>query len=394
MSAQFSKFIIVPTGALTSKPYAFTARSWELSNISSLDIFDSFNSNISISVRGSRPLRVLPKLNELLNEEWITDKIRLSYEGCSRQRLVSPMVRTENTLVPCSWLIAFQTFSKILNEVTSLSFLSGRLLDLESLVALKDFSSSLGSECRFNSSGLLIPNDLRDFYLCLSDISTFETFDLLIIVGCDLKIENPLLNLRIRKLVRQGFLKVEFFGLPSINHLNSSSFGTSTYDFTLFLEGRSLLSIKYALSKNPFILIGYSFLKFFYNLPFFLMLNYRFSIIHPFSGYLNSCEVGFSSPSFLFTNYKSSGNKRLLFLVGVDEVKKVSVSDYVVYQGHNGFAGANLANLIFPSPSFFEKNVSYINNFGLQQQTEIAVGSPINIRNDIKIFESLLIFLY
>jgi len=392
LSNNFSKF---PAGALTSKAYAYTSRNWELESFSSLDIFDAFGSSINVGLRGSTPMRILPKVNEKLNEEWITDKVRLSYEGYSRQRLTSPLVKVNNLLIPCSWSSAFEIFSKKLLEYNVLTTISGRLLDIESLLALKDFSATLGFKWRSNSSGLVLDSNLREFYLCFLNLTNFDSIDLLVLVGCDLKVESPLLNLYVRRLVRSGSLVVESFGYTASNS-NFHSIGTSVGEFVKFVEGRHSLSIKFARSVNPFVLVGYAFLKYL-NFSFSVLLNVlgRIAILHPFSGYLNSSEVAFSTHFTEFKNYRTP-TKGVLFLAGVDEVLKPTAQTntdcFVVYQGHNGALGASMADLVFPSTIFLEKDGSFINNFGLQQSSPYMLTPPTQVRTDWRIFDALLCY--
>jgi NADH dehydrogenase/NADH:ubiquinone oxidoreductase subunit G len=378
---------VSPVGALTSKSYAFTARSWELETADSIDIFDTLNSNILVHIRGSRPMRVLPKVNDLLNEEWITDKVRLSFEGYSRQRLLFPMVKNENLLIPCSWEDAFFHFSQALQKFSKLSVFGGRLLDLETITALKDFSSVLGFERRFTSINFNLNVNVRSSYLCFTDLTSLTKVDFLLLFGCNLKIENPILNLYIRRLVRSGKLVVESIGFNSFNSIYTSS-GTSVLDFFTFLEGRSLLSTRFFRFKNPFILIGYSALKLI-NLSVLENLGYQFAILHPFSGYVNACEVGFIS---LLNDSFTSNVGGLVFLVGSDDVL-IDSADFIVYQGHNGFVGAAAADLIFPSTIFLEKTSYFLNNFGYFQQSSFTLTPSALVRVDYKILQALLFYI-
>ncbi len=200
-------------GALTSKPYAFMARSWELKKYESIDIFDNLGSNVNFYVNNFKILRVLPKINFFLNEEWITDKVRFCYDGLRKQRLSLPLIRVENNLVPNSWSNCFILFKQKLTKDTYIESFCGDLVDLETLYLFKIFLNNLGFfSYKINNYINKINVNLRQNYL-----STFNKFQInylnnLFLVGVNLRVENPLINLYIREATIYNKLKVYNFG--------------------------------------------------------------------------------------------------------------------------------------------------------------------------------------
>lgn len=195
---------LCPVGALTSKPYSFTARPWELRRVDSIDVLDAVGSNISISTRTGEVLRILPRLNEEINEEWLSDKSRFAYDGLKRQRLVMPMVKDcDGNLKPSDWETTLCIVAKLVKQAgSSIGAIVGGLADAEALIALKDLLNRLGSEnlCTEHSfpmdgSG----TDLRSSYLLNNRIQPAEEADLILLIGTNPRFEAPLLNSRIRK---------------------------------------------------------------------------------------------------------------------------------------------------------------------------------------------------
>lgn len=209
---------LCPVGALTSKPYAFTARPWELRKVGSIDVLDAMGSNIVVQHRSGDVMRILPRVNEDINEEWLDDKARFSYDGLRRQRLVTPMVRgSDGLLKPCDWDDALYAIADRLSRASGseVAALAGSLVDAESLVALKDLMNRLGSEnvCveeAFPQQGA--GSDLRSNYLLNSGIASIEQADLVLLVGTNPRYEAPLFNTRIRKSVVHNELRVAMIG--------------------------------------------------------------------------------------------------------------------------------------------------------------------------------------
>ncbi|KAB7504040.1 NADH-ubiquinone oxidoreductase subunit, mitochondrial, partial [Armadillidium nasatum] len=212
---------LCPVGALTSKPYAFTARPWEIRRTDSVDVMDAVGSNIVVNHRTGEVLRILPKTNEEINEEWIDDKARFSYDGLKRQRLMHPMVKdSQGNLKPCEWEDALLVAARALHEFRgSIGAVVGGLSDAESLTVLKDLVNNLGGEALcteeiFPDSGT--GTDLRSGYLLNTSIVGIEEADLLVFIGTNPRYEAPILNARVRKAWTNNELDVALIG-PNVD---------------------------------------------------------------------------------------------------------------------------------------------------------------------------------
>jgi NADH dehydrogenase (ubiquinone) Fe-S protein 1 len=257
---------LCPVGALTSKPYAFAARPWELKRTESIDVLDGVGSNIRIDSRGVEVMRVLPRLNDDINEEWISDKTRFAYDGLKRQRLTTPLVKKGDKLVEASWPEALQSVSEALvkAEASEISAVAGQLADAESLVALKDLLNKLGSEnlqiegkAKANIQSL---NDFRSNYVLNATIKRVEEADVLLIIGSDPRHEAATLNTRIRKAYLQG-LDVGLIGeAPKLNY-EYEHLGSEPADILKLLHNPNDFIKKLQSAKRPLVLVGSSVLE-------------------------------------------------------------------------------------------------------------------------------------
>jgi NADH-quinone oxidoreductase subunit G len=217
LSSELSANIIdlCPVGALTSKPYAFSARSWELSKTDSIDVLDAVGANIRVDTRGPEVLRILPRLNEDVNEEWLGDKSRFAVDGLKRRRLDKPWVRKDGKLQPASWQQAFDAIAEKLHGLAGekIGAIAGDLCDAESMLALKDLMTALGSantDCR--QDGAKLSNARRDYYTFNTTIAGIEDADAILIIGSNPRREAPVLNARIRKAWNQNATKIGLIG--------------------------------------------------------------------------------------------------------------------------------------------------------------------------------------
>lgn len=254
---------LCPVGALTSKPYAFTTRPWELKKTESIDVLDAVGSNIRIDSRGSEVMRVLPRLNDDINEEWISDKTRFTCDGLKRQRLTTPLVKKGNEFVPVAWpealeIIATSASNASPNEMTAIA---GQLADAESLVALKDLFNKLDSENLFVESLSATPagfSDIRSNYVLNKTISGIEDADFLLLVGTNPRHEAPIINTRIRKAYLHNGLEIGLIGTkPDLNY-EFEHIGTSAKDLEKILGGSGSFASKFLKAKKPVIVVGQS----------------------------------------------------------------------------------------------------------------------------------------
>jgi NADH-quinone oxidoreductase subunit G len=368
---------LCPVGALTSKPYAFTARAWELTNVESIDILDSMCSNIRIDVRGNEIMRILPKKNNALNEEWITDKIRFSYIGMKKQRLSFPMrkVETKKFLVPCSWYDAFSlikglyTVNSILDRNNRKVYIfPGNLLDLFSTFMLKHFASSLGVS-NINAQTI----DLRYKYIFNDRISNIEYTDIFFILGTNLKKEAPLINIRIRKAQTLNGATVIYIGGCVEYSYGIRHIGITNSSFVQFLYGKTSSSID-ILEKNTLSfflgksdLINNSVILNMWNLLEYNISNihqkWNFNFLNLLSSDIGIAETGISITlhSRLVDGYKLRPN--VIYLCGYNSLYEsvYNNNSSVIYQGHHGGSFMKDVTVVLPSSAFVEKDGIYMN---------------------------------
>lgn len=389
-------------GALTSKPYAFMSRSWDLKNYESIDIFDNFGSNIRFDVNNLKILRVLPKINKNLNEEWITDKIRFCYDGLRKQRLNLPMIRQNNILISTNWFTAFENFKKkVFKNKINLESFCGDLIDLETIFIFKKFLNKLGFQSfkidYFNN--FLNTVNLREFYICTLNNIKIKLLNNLIFIGLNLRLENPILNLKIRKHVLQSNLKIFNFGFNYNLTYTINNFGNNIYSLINFFEGKSILCQNFFKNKLTYILIGYHIFYrkdflFFKNLIYLFKLffkNFDGSYFFQGANIISNLEIGMNSCN-LIKNFNL--NKKILYLLDMDNIFfNKNFYSYIIYQGHHGGLNMYLSDLVFPGAIAYEKEGTFFNLYGLRQLSTFILTPKNNIKNDWKIIKALSDFL-
>jgi len=395
---------LCPVGALTNKPYAFTARSWELSKTESIDVLDAVGSSIRIDSRGREVMRVLPRLNELVNEEWLSDKGRNACDGLKYQRLDRPYVRKAGKLEAVEWSEAFSTIYEKVSSLdgSKVAAIAGDLVDCESMVALKDLMQLLGSpniDCR--QDGAKLDSSVRSSYLFNSTIAGIADADALLIVGSNPRVEAPVLNARIRKRYLQGGFKVGLIGTES----------DLTYDYEHLGESASVLS-ELANGSHPFleclkaverpmIILGMAALTRsdsvslqaaahkVADLTGMICGDWNgFNVLHSVAARVGGLELDFT-PGDKGLDTRSildgaeSGEIELVWLLGADEIATSKLKGtFVIYQGHHGDAGAHVADVILPGAAYTEKNGTYVNTEGRVQHAYRAIFPPGEARED------------
>ena len=254
---------LCPVGALTAKPYAFSYRPWELKRTESIDVMDAIGSNIRVDSRGVEVMRILPRINDEVNEEWISDKTRFAFDGLKRQRLTTPLIREGNKFVPATWDDAFNVVADHLAQITGseAKAVAGELADAESLVALKDLFNRVGSDnFAFDTpQGFKLPAhgaDFRSNYLLNSTITGVENADVLILIGSNPKHEAPILNTRIRKSYLYNGLDIGLIGYPADTTYEYDHIGTNTSALEDLLSGTHPFGQKLAQAKRPLVIVG------------------------------------------------------------------------------------------------------------------------------------------
>ncbi|XP_065666779.1 NADH-ubiquinone oxidoreductase 75 kDa subunit, mitochondrial isoform X2 [Hydra vulgaris] len=396
---------ICPVGALTSKPYAFTSRPWEIRKTESVDVMDAVGSNIVVGTRGGEVMRILPRVNEDVNEEWISDKTRFSYDGLKRQRLNTPYIRGEHgNLIPCGWEDALIKVASVLSSTlgSQMAVIAGDLVDAETLVAAKDLFNKFDCENLFTEA--IVPNsgcgfDLRSNYLFNSTIAKIEEADVLLIVGSCPRYEAPIVNARIRKAWVHNELDVAVIGKKTDLTYDYKHLGDDLSVLYDLAAGKHSFYKVLQSAKKPMIIVGNvnhpernlmhslcvklsNGLKSNVN-PEWRVLN----ILHKVASQVAALDVGYKSFSNNFNNIK------LLYLLGADSGEicreKLPKSCLVVYQGHHGDNGASFADIIMPGAAYTEKTSTYVNMEGRAQQTKRAVTPPGLARDDWKIIRAL-----
>ncbi len=387
---------LCPVGALTSKPYAFKSRSWELKKTESIDVMDAVGSNIRVDSRGLEVMRILPRLNEEINEEWISDKARFCYDGLKYQRLDKSYVKRDGKLVAADF---DEAYANIVEKVKSLSgnqiaALSGPLSSAEEIFALKGLMKKLGSDnidCRLN--GEKINASDRASYLFNTTIAGIEEADACLLIGVNPRKDAPILNSRIRKRFLSKKLKIAAIGVNADLTYYYDNLGDNALALQNVLDGESRFSRILEQSEKPMLILGSDLLA---RKDGALILNYAkkiaekyglvkgdwngFNFLAKSTGLVNGLEVGFV-PSTATIDVKSildkaeSGEIKAVFLHCVDEeIDFTKLRDsFVIYIGSHGDAGAHNADVILPACAFSEKEATYVNLEGRPQMTSRVV---------------------
>lgn len=394
---------ICPVGALTSKPFAFKARNWELKGTESIDVTDAVGSNIRIDSRGPEVMRILPRLNEDINEEWISDKTRFCYDGLKRQRLNDPMIRgPDGRFKAVSWRDALAVVAEVANQVKpeEIVGIAGQLSDAESMIALKDFLNRLGSNnvsCEGN--GISPQADFRSSYLLNTSISGLEKADAFLIIGSQPRVEAPMVNARIRKTVAANKAKVAYIGPSTEFNYDHQHLGTGPQTLLEIAEGRHPFCSTLLSAKNPAIIVGAGVFERKDNDAIFAAVETiakNAKVTRPdWNGLnvllLNAAQAAALDLGLLSDPKESIKSAKLLYLMGADDVslEKLPNDAFVVYQGHHGDKSVYRANVILPSVAFSEKEGTYENTEGCAQLTLPAVPTVGDARDDWKIIRAL-----
>lgn len=402
---------LCPVGALTSKPYAFTTRPWETRKIESIDVMDALGSNIVISMRTNEVMRILPRMNEEINEEWISDVTRFAYDGLKRQRLTSPFVRNEKgVLVQADWETALIAAAQkiVATPGERVAAIAGGLVDAEALVALKDYLNRLGSEALCTEE--IFPmdgagTDLRSNYLLNTKIQGVEQADLVLLVGTNPRYEAPLFNSRIRKSWINNDLSVAMVGTQVDLTYEYDHLGDAAHILEDIASGKHPFAKTLAQAKRPMVVVGSAALqrgdgKSIHKAVSTIAQNARvqsgcgedwkvLNVLHRVASQVAALDLGYKAG----VDYIRENPPKVLFLLGADEgaITKADIpSDcFVIYQGHHGDRGASMADVILPGAAYTEKDATYVNTEGRAQQTKIAVTPPMLAREDWKIIRAL-----
>ncbi|MBS0643768.1 MAG: NADH-quinone oxidoreductase subunit G [Proteobacteria bacterium] len=398
---------LCPVGALTSKPYAFVARPWELSKTDSIDALDAVGANIRIDARGNEVLRILPRINDDVNEEWLGDKSRFSLDGLKRRRLDRPWVRQNGKLREASWAEAFDAIAAKLKSLPGdrIGAVAGDLCDAESMMALKDLLASFGSQnfdCR--QDGAKIDTSRRDFYLFNTTIAGIEEADAILIVGSNPRREAPVLNARIRKVWSANATPVAVIGADTNLTYPVTDLGPAPTALSSLFDGSHAFARILEDAKRPMIIIGQGALarpdgtsilaaawrlaaKFGALTPDW----HGFNVLHTAAARVGALDLGFlPGPEGKAFESLVGGGVDFLWLLGADEFDTMAIpaNTFVVYQGHHGDAGAHRADVILPGAAYTEKSGTYVNTEGRVQRGFSALYPPGDAREDWRILRA------
>ena len=404
MESELSANVIdlCPVGALTSKPYVFEARPWELKNTETIDVMDAVGSNIRVDTYGWEVKRVLPRINEDINEEWISDKTRYACDGIKNQRLDTPYIKIKNKFEKTTWNIAFK---KIVEQITQTSSekiagFTGDLTNMETLYIVKEFFNKTIKSKNLESriENYYVNTKDRSNYIFNSKLNGIEQSDLIILIGTNPRYEATILNSRIRKSFLKNNTEIYSFG----------DVGDLTYPYKIIenktekikdiFENKSELSKKIRDSEKPIIILGQSLLK----------LNSAGYIFEEFKKYLishNKIKDDWNSINILSQNASTVGSYDLdiitsndgtnellkktkenqyeiLFLIGQDNLKFNKKNEFIVYVGSHGDSGAEIADIILPGPTYTEQDGYFTNLEGNIQKSYKASYPPGDAKED------------
>jgi len=402
---------LCPVGALTSRPYAFKGRPWELSHTESVDVMDAVGSNIRIDSRGREVMRVLPRLHEEINEEWISDKTRFACDGLKVQRLDRPMVRKDGNLQEVNWDEALSFVAETMQSLKpkEIGAITGDLVDAEAMFTLKGLMDEIGSpnlDCR--QDGAKLDATVRASYLFNTTIAGVEEADFCLLVGTNPRAEASLLNARLRKRYLQGGFTVANVGPQLDLTFPIEELGNDLSKLEEALDEHTALGKRIAEAKRPMIILGMAPLmqdganallaKLHEIVEKYQLMreDWRgFNLLHTAASRVAGLDMGFvpgkggkNVPEMI--KACQAGEIKMLYLLGADEIDTSKLGDaFVVYQGHHGDRGAHRADVIFPGAAYTEKNGLYVNMEGRVQEALRAIAPPGDAKEDWKILRAL-----
>ena len=415
MESELSANVIdlCPVGALTSKPYVFEARPWELKKTETIDVMDAVGSNIRVDTYGWEVKRVLPRINEDINEEWISDKTRYACDGLKNQRLDTPYIREGSKFKKTTWTHAFESVVKKINETNpeNIAGFTGDLTNMETLYIAKEFFDktlkSKNIECRVDNE--YVNTDTRSNYIFNSKINGIEESDLILLVGTNPRLEATILNSRIRKNYLKN--KTEIFSIGSI--------GDQTYPYKILenstqtikdiCENNHEISKKISEATKPLIIIGQSALKMksgeyiYKKLKDFLEKEKKineswnsFNILSKNASTVGSYDLDLTSSNDgnnLVLKQLYENKFKIVFLFGQDDLVFEKKEEFVVYIGSHGDKGAEMADVILPGAAYTEQDGHFTNLEGKIQKAYRASYPPGDAKEDYEIINDLSKFI-
>ncbi|HKJ74284.1 MAG TPA: NADH-quinone oxidoreductase subunit NuoG [Alphaproteobacteria bacterium] len=406
---------LCPVGALTSKPYAFMARSWELQKTESIDVMDAVGSNIRVDARGRAVLRVLPRLNEDVNEEWISDKTRFACDGLAYRRLDRPYVKKSGKLQEASWDEAFKAIAKAVKgkNGSEIAAIAGDLADAESMFALKGLMEGLGSpniDCRQDGAKLDPAN--RAGYLFNTTIAGIDEADVCLLIGVNPRADAAIINARLRKRQRAGGFKVYSIGPEMDLTYPVENLGDSPLILSEIRNGNHAVAEALKSAKRPMLIVGQTALarpdgaavlaaaRAIADSCGLIKDDWNgFNVLHTAAARVAGLDLGFvpgegGKDVAGIMDGAGKGEIGVVFLLGADEIDMSKLGDaFVIYQGTHGDAGAHRADVILPAAAYTEKEAHWVSTEGRVQQGWQATFPPGDAREDWTILRALSEFV-
>ena len=389
---------LCPVGALTSRPYAFEARPWELKKTLSIDVSDAVGANIRLDARGREVLRILPRVNDDVNEEWLSDKGRFLVDGLTKRRLDKPFIRRDGKLVPASWDEVFAAVAKV-NPGASVAAIAGDLVDCETMYAARALLAALGSSLlEGRQTGLAYDCSNLAAVNFNSTFAGIESADAILIVGSHVRWEAPLVNVRLRKAAKKG-AKIFLIGPEWETTYPAEFIGEDAA-----LVGKLPKHVADALkgAKRPAVILGGAGLAKGALGPLLALADKLklvreledgshwngFNVLHMAASRMGGLMLGYAQPGGIADVV--AAKPKLLLSLGADEVDYTKFADsIVVYIGHHGDKGAHAADIILPAAAFTEKAGTYVSTEGRVQLADKAVFAPGDAREDWSILRAL-----
>ncbi len=411
---------ICPVGALNSKPYEYRARAWELKKTESVDVLDAVGSNIRIDARGTEVMRIVPRLNEEINEEWISDKSRFACDGLKKRRLDVPMVKQDGKLQPTDWRTAFEAIASKVKGLDGdkIGAIIGDLADCEAMVVLKDLMAALGSpHIDARQDGSKLSDEPRCSYLFNTTIAGIEEADFCLLIGTNPRFEASLVNARLRKRQLMGGFTVARVGQPTDLTYPVTELGAGAQTLAEIADGSHEIAKALEQAKRPMLILGqgalnrsdgnavlamareivdrYGFVQDGKGDDAALPPWNGFNVLHTAASRVGALDLGLvpgkgGKDVSAMVKAAEKGEIEVLYLLGADDIDVGSLGDaFVIYQGHHGDAAAPRADVILPAAAYTEKNATYVNTEGRPQRAKLAVFPPGEAKEDWKILRAL-----
>ncbi len=375
---------LCPVGALTSKPYAFTARPWELSKTESIDVMDALGSNIRIDTKGREVMRILPRNHDGVNEEWISDKTRFIWDGLRRQRLDTPYIRENGKLRKAGWSEALAAAAAAMKG-RKVAGLVGDLVPVEAAYSLKTLVESLGGHVESRTDGAKLPAGNRSGYVGTARIEDIDSAKTILLIGTNPRVESPVLNARIRKAWTQG-AKVALVGEPV----------DLTYDYTHLGTDRAVLAAlaaeDHADKSGGVVIIGQGAINesdgaavLAHAMKAAEAAGAKLLVLHTAASRVGALDVGAVTEGGLVAAVDGA---EVIYNLGSDEVD-IAAGPFVIYQGSHGDRGANRADIILPGAAYTEENGMFVNTEGRPQSARRASFAPGEAKENWAILRAL-----